>query len=176
MKKIIIASTNPVKIKATLAGFKLMFPREEFVIDTIVVDSGVGEQPMTDKQTLVGAINRILAAKKQNPKADFWVGIEGGVEDIGQEMTCFAWVVIIDKNGQVGKGKSGTIILPPKVAELVRSGMEMGEADDKVFHMTNSKQKMGAVGILTDNIIDRTKYYIDTIIFALIPFKNRNLY
>lgn len=176
MLKIIVASTNPVKIKATLAGFKLMFPQEDFLVDTVVVDSKVGEQPMTDKQTLAGAINRTLAAKKHHPKADFWVGIEGGVEDIGQEMTCFAWVVIVDKKGKIGKGKSGTIILPPAVAKLVRGGMEMGEADDKVFHMTNSKQKMGAVGILTDNIIDRTKYYIDTIILALIPFKNKNLY
>jgi len=52
----------------------------------------------------------------------------------------------------------------------------LGEADDIIFGQTNSKQKNGTVGNLTDNAVDRTKYYIDAIILALIPFKNKNLY
>jgi non-canonical (house-cleaning) NTP pyrophosphatase len=65
---------------------------------------------------------------------------------------------------------------PKKLLHSYRSGKELGEADDIVFHDTNSKQKMGTVGKLTDNAVDRTSYYIDAVVFALIPFKNPTLY
>ena len=45
-----------------------------------------------------------------------------------------------------------------------------------VFKRSNSKQKNGAVGILTDNLINRTYYYAHAIILALIPFSNTKLY
>ena len=76
----------------------------------------------------------------------------------------------------VGKGRSGTFFLPPKIAELIRQGKELGEADDIVFGRTNSKQENGAVGILTDGVVDRTKYYTEAVVLALIPFKNERLY
>ena len=91
-------------------------------------------------------------------------------------MEAFAWVVIESKVGLVGKGKTGTFILPPKVAELIKKGKELGEADDIVFGQSNSKQKMGAVGLLTNNVIDRTAYYTHAVILALIRFKNANYF
>jgi non-canonical (house-cleaning) NTP pyrophosphatase len=62
------------------------------------------------------------------------------------------------------------------VAELIRNGKELGEADDIVFGESNSKQKMGAVGLLTNNVIDRTEYYTHAVILALIRFKNANYF
>jgi non-canonical (house-cleaning) NTP pyrophosphatase len=52
----------------------------------------------------------------------------------------------------------------------------LGEADDRVFSRKNSKQSNGAIGILTNDAIDRTELYIPAVIFALIPFKNPDLY
>jgi len=80
------------------------------------------------------------------------------------------------RDGKIGKGKTGSFFLPQKVAELVRQGMELGEADDIVFGKKNSKQANGAIGILTDDVITRTTYYVPAIIMALIPFKNEELY
>ncbi|MFH0863752.1 MAG: inosine/xanthosine triphosphatase [Candidatus Gottesmanbacteria bacterium] len=176
MLKIIIASTNPVKISAVQQGFSLMFPQEKFNIKDVAAKSGVGKQPMTNWQTISGALNRVNYISQVEPKADYWVGIEGGVEEIKGEMEVFAWVVIKDKSGRVSKGKTGTFTLPQKVVKLVKQGMELGEADDIVFSQKNSKQKTGAVGLLTGNVIDRTKYYIEAVILALIPFRNKNLY
>lgn len=176
MKKIIVASTNPVKIKAAQAGFSAMFPHEKFKIKGIASKSGVGKQPMTNWQTINGALNRVNYASQIVPEADYWIGIEGGVEEIKGEMEVFAWVVIKDKTGKVSKGKTGTFTLPQKVVKLVKQGIELGEADDIVFSQKNSKQKIGAVGLLTGNIIDRTKYYTEAVILALIPFRNSNLY
>ncbi len=153
-----------------------MFPHEKFEIKGIASKSGVGKQPMTNWQTISGALNRVNYINQVAPEADYLVGIEGGVEEIKGEMEVFAWVVIKDKTGRVSKGKTGTFTLPKKVVALVKKGMELGEADDIVFSQKNSKQKTGAVGLLTGNIIDRTKYYIEAVILALIPFRNKNLY
>jgi non-canonical (house-cleaning) NTP pyrophosphatase len=76
----------------------------------------------------------------------------------------------------VGKGRTATFFLPHALVVKINEGMELGHATDAVFNETNSKHNQGAVGILTGGVIDRTKYYIDPIVLALIPFKNSNLY
>ncbi len=176
MLKIIVASENPVKINAAKEGFKLMFPKKEFQISGVPAKSGVGKQPMTNWQTISGALNRVNYVSQIHPQADYWIGIEGGVEEIKAEMEVFAWVVIKNKLGKISKGKTGTFTLPEKIVKLVKSGIELGEADDLVFSQKNSKQKSGAVGLLTGNVIDRTRYYLEAVILALIPFKNKKLY
>jgi inosine/xanthosine triphosphatase len=175
MKKVIIASRNPVKIQAVRNGFEQMFPDQEFEFIGLSVDSGVSDQPMSSIETFTGAKNRADNASIQDPDADFHIGIEGGIDQGDGEMVAFAWVVI-KSNGTYGKSKTGTFYLPKQVVELVNQGKELGEADDIVFDRTNSKQKSGAVGILTGNVIDRTSYYTEAVILALIPFKNRKLY
>jgi len=65
--------------------------------------------------------------------------------------------------------------LPPAVAELVRQGKELGEVNDLFFRQRTSKQKSGAIGILTGNVIDRTQLYEQAVILALVPFKNQHL-
>ena len=176
MKKIVIASKNPVKINATLSGFQKMFPNEQFEIEGVSVSSGVSDQPKSDSETFSGAWSRADNACKEKPNADFCVGIEGGVEEKNSDMEAFAWVVIKAKDSGFGKGRTGTFFLPPQITELIKQGKELGEADDIVFGRTNSKQENGAVGILTDNVVDRTKYYTEAVVLALIPFKNKKLY
>ena len=174
--KIVIASKNPVKINATLAGFQKMFPEETFEIESISVLSGVNDQPRSDTETFQGAWNRAENASQKSAGADFWVGIEGGIEEKDSDMEVFAWVIIKYKGGKFGKGKTGTFFLPPKIAELIQQGKELSEADSIVFGRIDSKQKNGTVGILTGDVIDRTKYYTEAVVFALIPFKNEELY
>ena len=113
---------------------------------------------------------------KEGTSADFYVGIEGGIEESGLDMDAFAWVVIKSKDGRFGKSRTGTFFLPPQLVKLIKQGKELGEADDIVFDRVNSKQENGAVGVLTGNVINRTKYYTDAIILAIIPFKNVELY
>jgi inosine/xanthosine triphosphatase len=175
MKRIVVASQNPVKIDAVRAGFELMFPEDDFSIDMVSVSSDVDDQPVTDSETLLGAQNRARNACRVVPEADYWVGIEGGVEDITGEMAAFAWIVV--KSGDIeGKGRTGTFFLPIRVAELIRQGKELGEADDIVFNRTNSKQDNGAIGILTANAVDRTQLYQQGVMMSLVVFKNPNLY
>jgi inosine/xanthosine triphosphatase len=173
--KIVIASTNPVKIQAAVNGFRRLFPSRELDTITVNVPSDVAQQPLSDEETLRGAFNRSTHAQAAYPNADYWIGIEGGIQPFGQEMMAFAWIVIRSPK-MMGKGRTGTFFLPPAVAELIRQGKELGEADDIVFGRSNSKQKDGAVGLLTDNVIDRAELYEHAMILALIPFKNEALY
>lgn len=175
MKRIGIASANPVKIAAALEGFSQMFPGEPFEAISINARVSVSVQPMSDKETLRGAEERAGQAKNLRPDLDYWVGIEGGCADWEVGMGAFAWVVILDDH-RSGRGRSGEFFLPEKVAELVRAGVELGEADDQVFFRNNSKQGNGAIGLLTNDIIDRKSLYVPAVVFALVPFKNPDLY
>lgn len=173
MKTLVVASTNPVKIQAALEGFRRMFPADEFTARGVAVPSGVSDQPMTDAETLQGARNRAANARRADPEADYWVGIEGGVED-GAALQAFAWVVVMDGTS-TGKSRTATFDLPEEVSALVRQGVELGHADDQVFSRANSKQQNGSVGLLTGDVVDRTAYYVQAVILALIPFRNPDL-
>lgn len=174
-KLVIVGSKNPVKISCTEAAFHQAF-EGSFLVEGLNISSGVSEQPYGDEETYEGAFNRANNAKLVFPEADYWVGIEGGVDLVEGEMHAFAWVVVIDKEGKVGKAKTSTFFLPKAIVELVESGMELGEADDKVFQRINSKQENGAVGILTNGAVDRKEYYQQAVVLALIPFLQRDLY
>lgn len=176
MKEIVVASQNPVKINSTEMGFGKMFPDETFKMRGVSAPSGVPDQPMSDEETLRGATNRTENVSKLAPDADYWVGIEGGLEELGEEMEVFAWIVVKSKDGKVGKGKTGSFFIPQKMVELIKAGKEMGEADDIVFSKVNSKQTNGTVGNLTRDVITRTSYYEPAVVLALIPFKNPELY
>jgi inosine/xanthosine triphosphatase len=175
LKKVYIGSENPVKIACTEMAFHYVFPDTEFSFMGKISDSRVNDQPMSDQETYKGARNRVENLKDLFPDGDFWVGIEGGVEMINDSMHAFAWMVVDGKNNS-GEARTATFPLPGRIKELVSRGMELGHADDLVFKRSNSKQKDGAVGILTGGIIDRKHYYVHAMILALIPFINTTLY
>jgi non-canonical (house-cleaning) NTP pyrophosphatase len=110
MITLVVASTNPVKIQAAVSGYQRLFPGSELKAVAVSVPSDVAHQPVSDEETLRGALNR------------------------------------------------------------------SAHADDIVFSCSNSKQDNGAVGLLTDNVIDRAQLYEQAVILALIPFKNERLY
>jgi len=159
-----------------MAGFEAMFPDQLFAAEGYEVDSQVSEQPMSCDETLLGAMNRATSLRKVDPEADFFVGIEGGIELIGETLFASAWIVIIDAAGKVGSGRSGSFALPSQVRQLVESGIELGHANDIVFKEHNSKQQGGAVGSLTGGIISRQSLYEHAMTLALVAFKNREIF
>jgi inosine/xanthosine triphosphatase len=153
-----------------------MFPQISYKLIKVDAPSQVSAQPISSQETLQGALNRVSYVRDRYPQAAFWTAIEGGVDfDNVDQMSAFAWVVI--QNVYLcGKARSGSFFLPPKIAGLVKSGLELGQADDLVFGQANSKQKNGAVGLLTGDILTRTSLYEQAVLMALIPFKNPQLY
>lgn len=174
MVKIVVASRNPVKMDAVREGLSAFIPGE-IELTGVAVDSEVSDQPMSNDETLTGALNRVKNARLQFSGADYYVGLEGGVEETSSGLMAFAWMVI-DNGQKVGQARTAAFFLPPEVAKLVHEGMELGDADDRVFAKTNSKQQNGAVGLLTNDAITRKSLYIPAVQMAFIPFLNPELY
>lgn len=173
--RIVLASENPVKRHAVQSAFERMFPGKGLSIVTVSVPSGVSRQPASDLETFQGAFNRAQAAFQRLPEADYWIGIEGGIDTIRGNLHAFAWVVIIGED-RVGQGRTASFVLPPEIIALIQAGKELGEADDIVFGRTNSKHENGAIGLLTGDVVDRSGLYEMAVVSALIPFKNHHLY
>jgi inosine/xanthosine triphosphatase len=131
---------------------------------------------MSDEETLAGARGRVQNVREAVPGADYYAGLEGGCALRGEELGCFAWIAVCSLDGREGIGRTGEFFLPPVVAALVRGGMELGPANDKVFATHNSKQHGGAVGLLTNGVVPRKDYYEQTVLLALIPFLNPDMY
>jgi inosine/xanthosine triphosphatase len=173
--EIVITSKNPVKIEATLRAFRKVFPNEDFDIETVSVDSGVSDQPMSDRETYDGASNRVKAAERKYKGADFYIGLEGGLDSIDRKVYIYGWIVI--KSGKrIGRGRTVSIQIPKKVYKLLTDGKELGDAMDQLFRTKNVKQKEGAFGILTKGAIKRVNVFSQAVISALVPFINEKLY
>jgi inosine/xanthosine triphosphatase len=174
MKKVLVASQNPVKIEAVGEALSAVL-NQELQLEGVSVESGVSDQPMSDEETLRGASNRVNRAQDRYPGYDFYVGLEGGVEESPWGLMAFAWIVI-RSDGTTGQARTAGFFLPPRVAKLVHEGYELGDADDMVFGQKNSKQQSGAVGLLTNNQITRKTLYLPAVQLAFIPFMNPGLY
>jgi inosine/xanthosine triphosphatase len=168
--KIVVASLNPVKAGAVKTAFETLFKASELELIPLSVPSGVPDQPMSDDETRTGARNRVINAREQHPQADFWVGLEGGLQTLDDSLIAFAWMAVGDASGTISEARSATLPLPPAVQQLVAAGLELGQANDKVFSTINSKQGGGAFGLLTDGLYTRESVYTQTVVLALIPF------
>src|SRR5687767_12904072 len=167
VSRVAVGSANPVKDAAVRAVLSRSGSTAE--VDSVAVASGVSDQPVGDVETIKGATQRARAALEMSG-ADLGVGLEGGVvEEDGFMRTC-AWASVVNRDGRVGVGGSLAISLPARVAALVRDGVELGHAMDRVTGRQDTKHGSGAVGILTAVLIDRQRAYEVLVTYALAPF------
>ncbi len=167
MKKVVVASLNPAKINAVKSAFQSAFPHQAFEFIGVSVESEVDDQPMSNEETRDGALNRVRNAKISQPGADYYVGLEAGIED----NVTFAWM-IIESDTHRGESRSASLMLPPLVIEKLDHANELGDVMDEVFGTENIKQKGGAISLLTQDLLTRSSVYHQALILALIPFIN----
>ncbi|MEO7999627.1 MAG: inosine/xanthosine triphosphatase, partial [Gemmatimonadaceae bacterium] len=171
IRKVVVGSTNPVKIAAVRAVIARVAP--DATVHSVAVASGVPDQPWGDEETQRGAAERARQAlgHTDHDNADLGIGVEGGVvkQADGSVRTC-AWAVAYTRDGRHGTGGSLCVQLPPEVAALVIAGTELGHAMDKVAKLVDTKRRTGAVGILTAGLIDRQRAYEPLITYSLAPF------
>ncbi len=177
MKKIVVGSTNPVKIEAVRRVAQRVWRAVH--VEGIAAESGVSVQPLSDEESIAGAIQRAqqaLALHKATLPADgSWaetlgVGVEGNTVDTAYGMFSTAWIAVIDTTGQIGLGSSGRFALPDSVAAAIRDGGELGPLMDQLIGGHNIKQKQGAVGIFTHGLLGRTEALEVGVICALCRF------
>jgi inosine/xanthosine triphosphatase len=174
LSRVVVGSTNPVKVAA--ASEVLARAGCPARVESIAVKSGVSDQPQGDEETIRGAVQRARAAL-QATDADLAIGIEGGVveEPDGHMRTC-AWAAVVRRDGRIGVGGSLAMSLPDRVAALVRDGVELGHAMDRVTGGRDTKLGAGAVGILTAGLVDRQRAYESLVTYALARFLAPSFY
>lgn len=167
MLHIVVASHNPEKVEATRTVFETLFGQENFHIEGIEVDSGVAAQPIGDKETRTGSRQRVISARSVRPEADYWVGIEAGVED---NMT-FSWITIENKY-QRGEARSASMQLPPAVLEHLNEGKTLGESMSQLAGIDNLGQNGGAISYFTRGELSRSRVYYQALLLAFVPLQN----
>jgi inosine/xanthosine triphosphatase len=174
MIRIVVGSKNPVKINAAKTAICDIFPLEEVLCIGVNAPSNVADQPMTSKETQLGAVNRIKYCQ-QHSHADFYVAIEGGVDHFEYGPATFAFIAVADQKS-LSIGRSCHLPLPPVVYQALKNGEELGHVMDRLFNTSNVKQKEGAIGLLTNDLATRESVYKQAIILAMAPFINPHLY
>ena len=168
-----VGSKNPAKVSAVEEVFKEVFGAEVEVLG-FSVDTVVSKQPLNE-ETVVGAHNRAKRAFEVGD-ADYGVGIEGGLVELGGRWYSLGFVAIIDRSGEVGTGASGWFECPKIVLDEIWKGRELADVMDEVSGTRDSRSELGAIGILTKNRVTRKDLYAHGVYMALVPFINRELW
>lgn len=166
MKKVAIGSKNPVKVNAIKNAFELMLPGIAFEFVDVEAQSGVSDQPFSVEESINGATNRAKRALN-SLHADYGVGLEGGIEQVGEDYFVSGWAAVVDQGNVVSCGSSVRVPIPKDILDLVNSGLELGDACDKYYGLENSKHKSGFFGQVTNNLITRERGYQDAVIAAM---------
>lgn len=167
MYHVVAATTNPAKIKAIQQAFDDTYGAGQCHIEAVDVASGVSVQPIGNAETRTGARQRVMEARQARPEADFWVGVEAGIEDA---MT-FAWITIETPQGR-GESRSASLMLPEAVLQGIQAGRELGSEMAAITGNADIKRQGGAIAIFTHGRLSRTSVYHQALLLALAPFIN----
>lgn len=175
--RIIVGSKNPVKIEAAREVFSIYFDNPE--VESYDAPSGVNAQPVGD-ETFRGAFNRAFHLyslfNDKSGKADFYVGIEGGISMQYDRWFAFGCMCIIDSKKRHSYGLSPFFELPDTITQKLLDGVELGAVMDELTKRENTKQKEGAIGFFTRGVMNRKELYVEGLKTAIIPFLHEELF
>ncbi|MBO8156526.1 MAG: DUF84 family protein [Bacillaceae bacterium] len=154
--KIMVGSRNPAKVNAV----KKVFPDGE--VEGVKVPSKVSSQPFSDEETLEGAINRARQCSQLH-KGAIGIGLEGGVMEIENRLYLCNWGALVDEEDNVYTAGGARFALPDEIARELARGKELGDIMDEYTKKKNVKQNEGAVGIFTNNLVDRESMFVHVV-------------
>ncbi|WP_088067569.1 DUF84 family protein [Gottfriedia luciferensis] len=149
--KIIIGSLNPTKVGAVKKVFN------QFNVEGLNVPSDVSNQPMSDFETMQGAINRAHNAKIAG-KSEIGIGLEGGVIIENELLFLCNWGALVYEN-EVILASGAKILLPCEFIKDLQNGTELAVLMERYTNEKDIRSKEGAVGIFTNGRITRTQIF-----------------
>ncbi len=178
---IAIGSVNKAKIEAVKEVFQMVPEFSASLFASFSVPSGVGEQPMTIEETLLGAKNRAKNAHDICRVSRYSVGIESGLFPVPGTKTGYLNICIcsIYDGKEHYIGLSSGFEIPPRILDLVREqNMDLSQA---CLHsgITDDAQigvGEGLIGILTKGRVDRKEYSKQAIVTALVQIEHSHWY
>lgn len=171
--KVLIATKNQGKIEGAKKALEHYF--EDVEIEGISVNSDVPEQPV-NKEIYEGAKNRVKNlkeyAKEKNIKADLFLGIESGINDLLGRWMITNIAVIEDNSNFESYGTSPSFPVPSNLVQKVLDtnlsvAMDTVLGEDPERHNHN-----GGIQLLTHNKISRIDLTEDAFIMALTQYIN----
>jgi inosine/xanthosine triphosphatase len=174
---IAVGTTNKAKVVCVESTVKQLFGEshvgESITVEPVEVASGVASQPMSAEESQQGALQRAtLAIEQSGNQADFGIGLEGGVEKIGDRWFECGWMCVVERSsGRVGWGSSARFEMSQKIMrKILDEKKELAEVMDELTGQTDVRSHLGAMGILTDGHLGRAEAYRHGLIFAFAPF------
>lgn len=149
-----VGSKNPAKISAVEEAFI------DFGVKVVSIDapSGVSAQPMSDEETINGAINRAKVAAEKGD-AHIGIGLEGGVQRSPNGLFLCNWGAL-SVNGKDPLIAGGArILLPESISRKLLEGAELGPIMDEYAQRQNVRKNEGAIGIFTNGQINRKEMF-----------------
>ncbi|GAA4072977.1 DUF84 family protein [Amphibacillus indicireducens] len=150
--KIIVGSQNKTKISAV----KRVFIENEVVGRQ--APSGVSDQPMSDQETLTGAITRAKYCRNSELGV-IGIGLEGGVMKLNNQLLLCNWGALVDQAGRVYIASGARIPLPDSISDALLAGQELGDIIDHYAEKKNVRHDQGTIGILTNNELSRSEMF-----------------
>lgn len=161
--RVAVGSTNRVKVEAVREVMESIYGSVR--VYAVDAKSGVPDQPF-ESETHRGAVNR---AKEALGDRDLSVGIEAGVFELYGELMDIQHCAIIDQKGRITVGMGSGFAYPKDIADLVRGGLTVGQAVDRVYEKNAVGHSEGAIGLLSKGIMDRKELTKQSILAAMIP-------
>ena len=136
------------------------------------VPSSIPEQPLSDEETALGALERAQNARRV-VDADFGIGIESGVAPgpFGRWYVV-SWAVVVDRDGHTGIGGAERFPLPEAVAERVLAGLDLARAIATVLGSRVSPEG-GTVAVLSGGRRERSDMLAVALLHALIDLERQ---
>jgi inosine/xanthosine triphosphatase len=176
--EVLVVSMNPVKIRAAREAFSSFY--KKYVVSSIEITEidptsvHLKTQPFGEEQTYEASRWRVKYARNHKPGFDFYVGIEGGVVLTPRNKPRIIVYSSVSNNSFIETVRGCEIPLPQIFyKQLLNSPhSELGDLMTDISGISNIKQKEGAVGFLTRNIVTRFDILKQSVLMALIPFLN----
>ncbi|USG67231.1 inosine/xanthosine triphosphatase [Brevibacillus ruminantium] len=164
--KYVLGTKNEAKVKAV----RLATGADPLCMS---VPSGISDQPLSEEETIRGAVNRAKAALTEAGEGYIGLGLEGGLayDDLFTQQwylvsVCAAW-----DGTQLSLGKGLAFPMPNEAVERIkREDVELRTVIDEWSGTTGSNHRGGAYGLITGGRIQRAEVFRDAVIAALAPF------
>lgn len=168
--KVIISTENNAKVSAVKEVFLRVWPEIEFIAEKF--PSNISDQPMSEGEGVEGALNRAKNSVSKYVDADYYVGMEGYVDENIYGLFLAGAVAIIDKQGNVGIGFSAKMQIPKTIENRIKAGEELGNIIKEIMNDggDNIRQFDGTNGILSKGLYNRVDEFKDATRCALVKF------
>ena len=129
--------------------------------------------PKSLEETMQGAKNRAKNLKKAGIVADYYIGIEGGINDLGERKLLGGIVYIENADGKGHFGFSPFMEVPKLVEKRIfENNEELGPIMGELSGKTDIRSENGSMGAWSEDMITRKDEFNTAFKCAIAPFFN----